>query len=502
MKTALLLVTAAAALGLSALGGFYWGDSKRQTAPLEGRSKVQQFAESGIASAQRGDPELAVVFLRRASIAAGTDPRQFQLVSEAIDRLLVEPRDGNIRERAAQDLFGALGNAMISCDSVEQLSELYRLRSIVKKSFPLNEVSVDHSSKMDISKSSVHDLIIAVDPEDLFEQGAIAFQAGQLDRADLLTQAALRAQSRRPSTANAVWNKFRPFLDNAAKGPRDRLERVMVYRTSVETAMLDCGNVTDFEQLWAVRNEVTGEINKARSELTKTIQTEVVNYQKEIVGKKLPAQLASFAGLSGKIEPQLVVLIASKPVDTIAAKDAALDLSWVTGIAQGLRDLTTAEVEKLEKQAEDIRGVTSKGGAVEKSDTSGLCEQLLQDVQTLSHVLQQAQLDHWLAGTATKPQKETTVGLVQRLALLYGEVTKLQQLRYNIWALQRIGAAETVSNWDIYLGEIDTGRLEPTVHAIYSTTYETRIRQRDDPQSRAKTVQSILVGRKITPASF
>lgn len=502
MKTTLLLAAAVAAMGLSGLAGFYLGDSKRQAHPLEGRSTVQQFAESGIASAQRGDSEMAVVFLRRASKAAGTNLAECQLIWGAISRLPVEPREVNIRQRVAQDFLGTLGDALLACDSVGQLSELYRLRTVVTKSLPPSEASAHHSSKMDVSKHDTNIPAVIVDPEDLFEQGAIAFQAGQLDRADLLTQAALRAQSHHPSTANAVWNKFRPFLDKATKGPRDRLERLLVYRTSVETAMLDCGNVADFEQLWAVRNKVAGEIDKARSELAKTIQVGLVKYQTEAVGKKLPDQLATFAASSGELEPQLVVLLATKPTDISASKDADLDLSGVTGIAQGLLDRTILEVQQLEKKAEEIRGRTSSGGAVEKSDALGLCEQLLQDIQTLSRVLQQAQLNRWLTNRTTKPQKETTAGVVQRLALLYGEVAKLQQLRYNIWALQRISAAETVGNWDTFLGEIDTGRLEPTVHAIYSSTYETRIRQRDDPQVRAKTIQSILAGRKITPAAF
>jgi len=85
---------------------------------------------------------------------------------------------------------------------------------------------------------------------------------------------------------------------------------------------------------------------------------------------------------------------------------------------------------------------------------------------------------------------------------LQGKLSQLQYLRCNLWAVRHIYAAETVNNWERYLGVIDVSLLHPTTAALYASAYDSRIKKVDDPHIRTRTVQQFLNQKKTPLTAF
>ena len=102
---------------------------------------------------------------------------------------------------------------------------------------------------------------------------------------------------------------------------------------------------------------------------------------------------------------------------------------------------------------------------------------------------------------AKKPESALT-DAHKEIEQLLSDVTRLQGIRYNLWALRTIYRAQQSGNWDRLLGKIDVGLLQPTVSALYSTTYDSLIREKTDPRTRIVAVQNILNDKKAALSSF
>ncbi len=85
---------------------------------------------------------------------------------------------------------------------------------------------------------------------------------------------------------------------------------------------------------------------------------------------------------------------------------------------------------------------------------------------------------------------------------MQGKLSQLQYLRCNLWAVRHIYAAETVNNWERYLGVIDVSLLHPTTAALYASAYDSRIKKVDDPHIRTRTVQQFLNQKKTPLTAF
>jgi hypothetical protein len=120
-------------------------------------------------------------------------------------------------------------------------------------------------------------------------------------------------------------------------------------------------------------------------------------------------------------------------------------------------------------------------------------------IADLDRAVHQSQLVRWSTAVPAKEPQATTLPDLDRLR---ARAARAQQLRYNLWALQQIHAAESVATWDVYLGRVDAGLLHPAVASLYSSAYDQLMRKQDDPVVRIRVVQTILTTPKVPLSAF
>jgi hypothetical protein len=337
----------------------------------------------------------------------------------------------------------------------------------------------------------------------LFEAGLKALEQGDPSRADLLTQLAVRRQADRPRETAAVWKSFKGFLEGQKLPTRGRLSRLLAYRDSLDPVLLACRRLDDFDAVYAVRAEVLAAIGKTRSDLLASLQRDFAAFLVKHKDKSAGGALEEFASAREKWEPDLLALTgAAGPGRKPEEQNKELE-----ALHRVAKDLASRAADALKRLEERLKVQVEQDGKNRPPGTpgegkAGPCESLLRELQALSAAVEGAQLARWLDPTSDERSRPELEALVGDLALLQSRVVKHRHLRYNLWALGQIHAAETGQGWETQLGAIEVGLLHPAVSALYSLTYDARVRQISDAQTRVSKVRTLLTRRKVTLEAF
>jgi hypothetical protein len=417
---------------------------------------------------------------------------------------------------------------MVDAESLEDFAKLYKLRAIIRQSgdaVPKNRADTASApSPTGTSLYSTGSTVSFLDARGLLREGLGAMAGGDEDRAEFLTQAAIRAQADHPITATDLWKEYGAYLDHSPKlTPYDRLARLSAYLDSVEASLLACRNTADFQAVWAVRKAVVNTRVTARSDLLAEANKDVSKVSAEIKTKAATDRrgaLRLIASHADQLKPRLLIVFATAAGATQSSEADSGPLRDMLNEAIGL---ATSEVESLKKRRDDAAALDAKGTAVEPSPKYGEYEGIFRDASDLASALEAADLHSWglivmpgkdgkaatkAQGIGTSAHKEdsgpdaTLARVVTDLDQLRTDLARLQGIRYNLWALRTIYGAESTDNWDSALGQIDVGLLHPTVNALYSITYDTLVRKQTDPQIRARIVQNILNSKKQALPAF
>jgi hypothetical protein len=339
------------------------------------------------------------------------------------------------------------------------------------------------------------------DVEGMFVAGLRAVANKDLARGDFLTQMALRRQVEQPQATATVWNKFRDYLDAQNLSPADRLARLTIYRDSIDTTLMACRTRVDFEEVWGVRQKVLAAIEEVYDQVSSEVAHAMTAFGQKIPELPSVAALEAFARLQTELESRLAVLLEAPPED---ASTKGMDLSAVLHPVSALVAIAVAEGSRLSQEADTLAAQSVEEGKVEAAadGAMGQSEKLLRSVQELSRALERTRLSHWLVIAKDEAAQRELDNLNRDLTPLQGKLARLQQLRCNLWAVRQIYAAETVNDWDRYLGVIDTSLLHPTTAALYASAYESRIKKVDDPRIRTRTVQQLLNQKKTLLTAF
>ena len=331
----------------------------------------------------------------------------------------------------------------------------------------------------------------AFDAEGMFIAGLQAITNKELARGDVLTQMALRRQVEQPQATATVWNKFRTYLDTQTLSPTDRLARLTIYRDSVDATLMACRTRADFEEVWGVRQKVLAAIREVDNQVYTEVAHAMTAFGQRVSQLQPVAALEAFASLRAELEPRFTALITAPPEDE---STQGMDVSAILKPVSALVAVAVTEGSRLGQQGDTLAAQSVEEGKVEAAADGaiGPGEKLLQSVQELSIALEQAQMDHWLVMAKDEAAQRELENLHRDLAQLQGKLSRLQQLRCNLWAVRQIYAAETVNNWEMYLGVIDVSVLHPTTAALYASAYDSRIKKVDDPHIRTRTVQQLL----------
>ncbi|MBN8459857.1 MAG: hypothetical protein J0M04_18660 [Verrucomicrobia bacterium] len=108
-----------------------------------------------------------------------------------------------------------------------------------------------------------------------------------------------------------------------------------------------------------------------------------------------------------------------------------------------------------------------------------------------------------IAGITADPSlKENVENLAVALVAAIGRCDEAQKRAYNLWALGRIHAAETVPSWEGALAPVNPAFLQNVVGSLYADVSARRMREETDPGHRAAKVRIMVREKKITPAAF
>jgi enamine deaminase RidA (YjgF/YER057c/UK114 family) len=331
-------------------------------------------------------------------------------------------------------------------------------------------------------------------------------------------------------------------LEKQKLTPEECVLRLTTYLESVEKAALTAKNEVEFETVWDVRKSVIGKRNAAVESVKHEIGTDLNKAAQEIrqlAGKADHlAAIKQLSDVGGELLPKIQVIkvvFSSGQAGTDALPKAVTE--GVTAAVKEVLVVAEKQVAELEQNRDaevkaDSSGDTPEpGGAADgpsaKKDAPleerpGRYEALGHRLSELRQAMDDADVPTWLgvlsnSGKETKEHQEKSskpatsqvtecekmsANLQKRIESLSGDLSRLQGLRYNLWALRTIYRAESSPNWDGILGRIDVGLLQPTVGSRYSSTYETLIKDKTDPRTRIVAVQNVLNGKKIGLTSF
>ncbi len=275
-------------LGLSIGGliGLFYEPSGRAE-PQDSPPLASTSIEMALAVAERGDEQQSAVLVRQAIRRAGHDPDSFLYVWNGIKeiekRLATEPAFYELR----QELLTALESAMLDAATRDEFRSLYRLHAMVQeatefenaevlKEAPEEDATEDQNDHEEAPEESDTDPASAASPEAnqaiptplaLMQAGLASIEEGDELRAEFLVQTALLRQHQNVAEVLQVWDEYKRYLDSHTLVPYDRFARLASYLDSIQTTLVACRDLSEFEMVWGVREDVAQAHTKAHAGL-------------------------------------------------------------------------------------------------------------------------------------------------------------------------------------------------------------------------------------------
>ena len=342
--------------------------------------------------------------------------------------------------------------------------------------------------------------------------------------------------------APLLWSRYQEYLGKKKLAAEESVLRLSTYLDSIDKAAIASHTEAEFQAVWDVRNKVLEQRSAVIESLKSAIGNDLTKVVEQI--RQLPDKdkhVEAIEKLSQVGEDVLPKLHAIKVAFPTGGPEAAVLPKEVTDkLAAAVKEvlsLVDNQVASLEKERDAESKEDSEGNAhdpggdadatgekknASPEETTGRYEALARHIVGLRQLLDEADVQSWLAvmgndnkepnspqqrpSTPPSPQlaecERLLADVQKKMESLSADVSRRQGLRYNLWALGVIYRAQQSSNWDGILGRIDVALLQPTVSALYSSTYDSLIKDKTDPRTRIVAVQNILNGKKIALSSF
>jgi len=355
---------------------------------------------------------------------------------------------------------------------------------------------------------------------DMFRLG-IQLSTQDPDRSDALIQTAIEHQSLYPQAVPEMWEIFRQHVDKMATD-RDRAAALAIYLSSVTDAISCTDSVESMAPLWEVKKAV----QKMERRVLEGWRRELDNHLECLVSDLKSRGLEALTGTSDAADSQDPNTKQAPPQQP-APEDLRRELEAFSQLAarfnvelpEKLDSLVntivataTEDIEKIEQDLETHCQTLLKGEKIKpaglKSDSSGeaeaelvVCEQLWKRAENVQVKLQK--VSAWSSLAPPRGDDDTTpvASLMQRLFKCQQNISKVQSLAYNLWALRAIYTASDSPAWYEHLGKIDVSHLHPYVHALYSSVLDSRRSAEQDPYAR-HIVNIILNKDKVSLEAF
>ena len=485
------------------------------------------------------DPRKAEFLLQYAIRQLTKAPEECDYVWNAIQE--VEKRQALSRlcvQTLKEDFVKTIDMFAGGLQSPDEIERLYRLRNeaVATLGAPVSsKAAVQPSANPGSPPLTANETLNLNEIASLFEEGLK--EAAGSDRAELLTQMAIRLQDATPALTPLLWKRYADYLDKQNLAAEERVLRLTSYLESVDKAAVASHNKAEFESVWGIRTDVTEKRNAAAKAVLSEIKEELAKkaeaiQQKSEKGNRVDA-IKALSSVSEDILPKLnavkVAFQSVRPDSETAINEIIDKVAFAVNEVLSLAEKEVAALKQdrdKEKKADltenvpepaEIAATSEKKEGVSDKPKAGRYEALLRRIVELHQALDEADLQSCL--TAIQENKQATgpdasqdeqlaeyekrfSDLQKQIEELSVDVPRRQGLRYNLWALSVIYRAQESGDWDGILGRIDVGLLQPTVNALYSSTYDSLIHKETDPRARVVTVQRILNSEKIGLPSF
>lgn len=342
--------------------------------------------------------------------------------------------------------------------------------------------------------------------------------------------------------APLLWDRYHGYLDKKKLTAEESVLRLSTYLESIDKAAIASHTGAEFQTVWDVRTKVLEQRGAVIESLKSAIGndlTKVVEQIRQLPDKDKHVEAINKLSQVGEdVLPKLhaikVAFPTGGPVAAVLPKEVTDKLA---AAVKEVLSLVGNQVAAMEKERDGEAKEDSEGNArdpggdadttgenkdASPEDKTGRYEALARRIVGLRLLLDEADVQSWLAimgnenkepnspqqklSTPPNPQLAECERLLaeaqKKMESLSADVSRRQGLRYNLWALGVIYRAQQSSSWDGILGRIDVGLLQPTVSALYSSTYDSLIKEKTDPRTRIVAVQNILNGKKIGLSSF
>lgn len=324
---------------------------------------------------------------------------------------------------------------------------------------------------------------------------AVAAEANDSSRADLLAQVAVDRLVEDPTSVPAFWGSFESYLTKHSSLPaEEKLARLLLLEDALEAACSACRTRDELDRLWPIRERLTASATAARETVFEAVVGEIQRFDTDRATKPLETWLVELAGVCPDWERRLSAASAT-PLTTAQEKHLTelqqVSSRWYQQITDALKEFRT----KVERDATSL-GQTESQPVADGAD--GTLQKQLSKLEQLAQAVELAQLDGWqdyLHQLSAQPMDDEAlqdIALLAPFAEIADKCAALQRLRYNLWAVNQLATAETSSAWQDYLGAIDVSLLEPATAALYTLAYDKRIRELSEPSAQGEAVRRIL----------
>lgn len=256
----------------------------------------------------------------------------------------------------------------------------------------------------------------------------------------MLVENALEQMVRCPAAVKDIWLAMTAHIEQAEPSLRHvQIELMLEY---IDRALLACANQEDIRNLWRMRQIAVQTQTRIQEEITQGIET-----------------------------------VLEKTLGELLALETALE-------AEKVKDTNIDRVTNFEP--------------AEKGKT-GPYQEILRKGLEIHQSLEEPEVAPWLE--FIEDERFSNVG--NRISTLLGEASRLQGIRYNLWANRLLYQQHKVEPATalVRLASIDTGLLLPSVYTLYSSE-QGKLASIDDPVRRAQCVRKLLLTEKVDRTAF
>ncbi|NLX14720.1 MAG: hypothetical protein GXY44_13865 [Phycisphaerales bacterium] len=207
--------------------------------------------------------------------------------------------------------------------------------------------------------------------------------------------------------------------------------------------------------------------------------------------ERLRDQIGLFDELSEQVEDQVKISLPGE----------------VGEIASAVKKDVLKRLEEIKKKTELERNRDRNEPVSTTNILNGNYKELLGKLEIIYNEVNGEKYAFWLAylpesAADSPPSAKSAIDVLEMISDAHARTSKMQRLRYNLWALEIIYVAADSPGWHEELGVIDVLYLDQSVHSLYTMTHDERLGKENNIENRITAIQILLSMEKIPLEAF